>query len=77
LYSRRHLSIRILASVSVQKISRLSTTSRSLPLKDSTEGNEEEQRLAPLMFPGTVPTDAAFIANHHYRAIQNLLEDLD
>ena len=36
----------------------------------------DDDRLFPLMFPGSTPTDAAFIANHHYRQIQKLLEDL-
>ena len=44
--------------------------------KSSTDGNEQDDRLFPLMFPGSTPTDAAFIANHHYRQIQKLLEDL-
>jgi len=44
--------------------------------KSSVEGNEQSAKLFPLMSPGTVHTDAAFIANHHYRAIQRLLERL-
>ncbi len=45
--------------------------------KSSRDGNEQGGRLFPLMFPGTIPTDDAFIANHHYRQIQRLLEELD
>ncbi|RLE26589.1 MAG: hypothetical protein DRJ65_05180 [Acidobacteria bacterium] len=45
--------------------------------KSSLEGNQESESLAPLMFPGTLPTDAAFIANHHYRKVQRLLERLN
>lgn len=44
--------------------------------KSSEEGNEQSAKLFPLMSPGTVHTDAAFIANHHYRKIQRLLEEL-
>ncbi|MEZ5485072.1 MAG: PKD domain-containing protein [Lysobacteraceae bacterium] len=44
--------------------------------KSSTDGNEQGDRLFPLMFPGSIPTDDAIIANHHYRQIQKLLEAL-
>jgi len=55
---------------------RMSRSGQAWWNKSSQEGNQQEDRLAPLMFPGTIPTDAAFIANHHYRAIQILLESL-
>jgi hypothetical protein len=45
--------------------------------KSSADGNEQSDSLFPLMFPGTIPTDDAFIANHHYRQIQKLLEELN
>ena len=40
--------------------------------KSSTEGNAETPRrwLVPLMFPGTIPTGEAFVANHQYRLAQ-------
>lgn len=44
--------------------------------KSYLEGNEESTELAPLMYPGTLPTAQAFIANHHYRSIQELFERL-
>jgi PKD repeat protein len=44
--------------------------------KSSVEGNEEGAWLAPLMYPGTIPAPEAFIANHHYRQIQGLFEQL-
>lgn len=42
--------------------------------KSSTEGNGEGPRLAPLMFPATVPYRNAFIATHHYHQIQRDIE---
>ena len=36
LYARRHRSIKTLAAVSVEKISRSNSSSRNVPLKDST-----------------------------------------
>ena len=41
--------------------------------KSSEEGNQQTPRrwLVPLMFPGTIPTAEAFIANHHYRLAQD------
>ena len=48
--------------------------------KSSSEGNEEgsgdDYRLFPLMFPSTIPTKNAFIANHQYRKIQRFLEEI-
>ena len=44
--------------------------------KSSQEGNEQNVKLFALMSPATVSTDQAFIANHHYRQIQRLLEGL-
>lgn len=44
--------------------------------KSSTEGNAEGTSLVPLMFPTTIPTGEAFIANHHYREVQRLFERL-
>lgn len=44
--------------------------------KSSVEGNAEADWLVPLMFPSTVATGRAFIADHHYRQIQQRLEDL-
>lgn len=55
---------------------RMSRDGQSCWNKSSNEGNQQEERLAPLMFPATMPTDATFISNHHYRAIQSLLEEI-
>ena len=51
--------------------------------KSSQDGNQQDpvatensSWLFPLMFPGTIPIDSAFIANHHYRKIQRVLECL-
>lgn len=44
--------------------------------KSYREGNEESSELAPLMYPGTLPTAQTFIANHHYRQIQRLFDRL-
>jgi Bacterial Ig-like domain len=44
--------------------------------KSAAEGNEQGDWLAPLMYPTTIPVDEAFIANHHYRAIQRTFEKL-
>jgi hypothetical protein len=44
--------------------------------KSSVEGNEQGERLFPLMFPGTIDADQAFIANHQYRNIQKYLTSL-
>jgi len=40
----------------------------------SVEGNALANSLAPLMFPGTMPRNSAFIMNHHYRKIQRNTE---
>jgi PKD repeat protein len=42
--------------------------------KSSTEGNGEGPRIAPLMFPATIPYRNTFIATHHYRQIQRDIE---
>ena len=42
--------------------------------KSSSEGNEEAEGLAALMYPATLATERIFIANHHYRALQCLFE---
>ncbi len=44
--------------------------------KSSTEGNEEGAWLTPLMYPGTIHTGRAFIANHQYRRVQEFLARL-
>lgn len=56
---------------------RISRDGQTFWNKSSIEGNEQGEKLFPLMFPGTIPVDDAFIANHHYRKIQMLLEELD
>lgn len=42
--------------------------------KSFEEGNEEAKWLTPLMFPGTIDQDSAFIANHQYRKIQKMFD---
>ncbi|KAB2965703.1 MAG: PKD domain-containing protein [Thermoanaerobaculia bacterium] len=54
----------------------ISRDGRSARNKSSVEGNEDDTWLPPLMFPGGFPTHRSFIANHHYRALQRLFEDL-
>jgi PKD repeat protein len=54
----------------------MSRDGRSARNKSSVEGNEDDTWLPPLMFPGGFPTHRSFIANHHYRALQRLFEDL-
>lgn len=56
---------------------RISDDGQTVWNKSSIDGNAQGDRLFPLMFPGTIPTDDAFIANHHYRQIQKLLEELN
>lgn len=44
--------------------------------KSSVEGNEEDEILVPLMFPGTMHRRRAFISHHHYLQIQRLFDDI-
>lgn len=54
----------------------MSRDGRSARNKSSVEGNEDDTWLPPLMFPGGFASHRSFIANHHYRALQRLFEDL-
>jgi PKD repeat protein len=44
--------------------------------KSSSEGNEQGPWLVQLMYPTTIPTDEAFIADHSYRDIQRFFGKL-
>lgn len=54
----------------------LARDGRSARNKSAVEGNEDDSWLPPLMFPGGFSSHQTFIANHHYRALQRLFEDL-
>ncbi len=54
---------------------RLSPSGASGWNKSSTEGNEEDGILVPLMFPTTMLVERAFISHHHYLELQRLFDE--
>ncbi|GAA0415501.1 hypothetical protein GCM10009133_24940 [Cocleimonas flava] len=53
---------------------RISADGKTWWHKSSRIGNDESIHIAPLMFPGTLQPEDAFISHHHYRKAQYFLE---